>query len=323
VSDDGNTAFLTSDPGFGQPPLTYVVDASIPQAPHVVAVIPDGSHTATCANPKCTHLYGNYGWIYDVSERTNPREVTGARAGARHYAWRDAAGLIWDDGYVIDPRKNPAKPTRTRVGTGGWHNNMRPNAERYRPRKPTDRGTALRPGELVIGSGETWLAPGKCSSSSSGISTWSIANFDKGQKAKLIGTVKPVNGTYTDGSPPLDPVGCSSHWFDYRKATVAAGWYDHGVRFFAVDERTGAIKEVGWFQPVYSLTWGAYWIDDTYVYSVDAVRGIDILTFDRAATPPSADRAASSWQSGLFQPSPVVAREQWVCRQVAQRATER
>lgn len=322
VSDDGKTAFLTSDPGFGQPPLTYVVDASIPQAPHVVSVIPDGAHTATCANAACTHLYGDAGWIYDVRERANPKAVSG-RAGAVHYAWRDAAGLLWDDGSIIDPRKNPAAPTRTRVGTGGWHNNMRPNAEKYRPRKATDVAKTLRPGELVIGSGETWLAPGTCDSGSAGISTWSIANFDKGQKAKLIGTIKPVNGTYTDGSPPVDPVGCSAHWFDYRKATVAAGWYDHGVRFFAVNEKTGAIKEVGWFQPVYSLTWGAYWIDDSYVYSVDAVRGIDVLKFDRTAKPPSPQQAATSWRPALFQPNPVVAREQYVCWQVAQRARAR
>jgi len=35
VSDDGSTVVITSDPGFFQPPLTYVVDTSLVQAPEV------------------------------------------------------------------------------------------------------------------------------------------------------------------------------------------------------------------------------------------------------------------------------------------------
>ena len=323
VSDDGSVAFLTSDPGFGQPPLTYVVDTSIVAAPHVVSVIPDGSHTATCSDAKCSYLYANYGWIYDVRERANPRLVTDDGPGATHYASRDAAGYLWDNHRVIDPRRDPTHPKVWVVGTGGWHGNLRPNADKYRPRRRGDTSRTLRPGELVIGSDETWLTPGTCDYNSAGISTWSVAGFERGAKARKIGTVKPANGTWSDGAPPADVVGCSAHWFDYRKGMVAAGWYDHGVRFFSVNEKTGAIAEVGWFQPVYSLTWGAYWVDDTYVYSIDAVRGIDILRFDRTAKPAPAGRLATSWHATLFQADPIAEREQWVCRQVARRAAAR
>jgi hypothetical protein len=316
VADDGNTVFLTSDPSFGQPPVTYVIDTTIPAAPLVASVIPDGAHTATCANPKCTHLYGERGWIYDVTDRKNPKQVEG-HLGAVHYSARDAAGLLWDAGTVIDPRKNPAKPKRSRVGAGGWHNQLRPNAEKWKPRKKGDTSKTLRPGEIVIGSDETWLTPGFCDESSAGISTWSIVDFDKGKRAKKVATIKPVNGMWTDGSPAFDVVGCSAHWFDYRKGMVAAGWYDHGVRFIKVNEKTGAMQEVGFFQPAYSLTWAAYWVDDEYVYTVDAVRGIDILRFDRKAAPPAGAQLARSWTPVTFELPPAATREVYTCRRAA------
>jgi hypothetical protein len=323
VSDDGNTAILASDPGFGQPPVTYVVDTSLVTAPHVVGVIPDGTHTATCANAACTHVYANYGWIYDIRDRANPKKVSDLGAGAVHYASRDAAGLLWDNARVIDPRKDPAHPTFKTVGTGGWHNNLRPNAEKYRPRKAGDTSPLLKPGELVVGGDETWLSPGTCDPGSAAVSTWSVVGFDAGRRAKKVASIRPHNGTYSDGSPAADAVGCSSHWFDYRKGMVAAGWYDHGVRFVKVDERTGVLAEVGFFQPVASETWGAYWIDDTYVYSVDAVRGIDILKFNRLAPAATGPQLAKSWQPTAFELSPATVREQYVCRMVAQQGARR
>lgn len=314
VSDDGSTVLLASDPGFGQPPVTYVVDASLVTAPHVVGVIPDGTHTATCANAKCDYAYGNYGWIYDIRDRANPKRVADGHAGAIHYASRDAAGLLWDNASVIDPRKDPAHPVRWTVGTGGWHNNLRPNADRYRPRRLGDTSKALRPGELVVGGDETWLSPGTCDAGSAAVSTWSVVNFDKGVRAVRLGTVRPVNGDLTDGNPPADAVGCSSHWFDYRKGMVAAGWYDHGVRFLKVNERTGAIAEVGFYQPGVTETWGAYWIDDQYVYTVDATRGIDILRFNRTAPAASYAERAASWGAPRAPLTAFTRRELYVCR---------
>jgi hypothetical protein len=151
------------------------------------------------------------------------------------------------------------------------------------------------------------------------VTSYSIVNFDKGVKAKRVGTIRPTNGTYADGSPAVDAVGCSSHWFDYRHGMVAAGWYDHGVRFIKVDERTGAMAEVGFFQPLAAETWGAYWVDDEYVYSVDAVRGIDILKLNRAAPVASGTALAKSWQPTGFEVSAATVREQYVCRRSVQR----
>jgi hypothetical protein len=75
VSDDGSTVLLASDPSFGQAPVTYVVDTSLVTAPILKGVIPDGTHTASCANPACSYAYGNYGWVYDIRDRANPKKV--------------------------------------------------------------------------------------------------------------------------------------------------------------------------------------------------------------------------------------------------------
>ncbi len=322
VSDDGSTVILANDPGFGQPPLTYVVDASLVNAPHVVGVIPEGAHTTTCANAACTHLYSDNGWIYDIRDRANPKPA-GSFPGAAHYLSRDAAGLLWDgasgssehSGSMLDPRRDPTKPVRIKVGTGGWHNSLRPNADRWRPRRPGDRSPLLKPGELHIGGAETWLAN---SCPGAALTTWSIVDFDKGKRARKISTIRPRSGRYLeDGNPPANVGGCSSHWFDYRAGMVAAGWYDHGVRFVKVDERTGVATEAGYFQPVNGETWAAYWIDDEYVYSVDAVRGIDILRFNRTAPGPSESELDGSWRPSLFPPSAATVREQYLCRLAA------
>ena len=323
VSDDGDTVIITSDPGFGQPPVTYVIDTTLVHAPLIASVIPAGSHTATCANARCSHVYASEGWIYDITDRTKPRKVeSGSFLGAYHYLSRDAAGFLSDGSSMWDPRKDPEHPTRIAVRTQGWHNSLRPNADRWRPRTKRDRSPLLRPGELHIGGDETWLSPGTCNAYSAAITTWSMVDWDKGQKAKLVSVIRPRNGNWNDGNPPVDGVGCSSHWFDYRKGMVAAGWYDHGVRLVKVNERTGVATEFGYFQPVDSMAWGAYWVGDEYVYSVDATRGIDILRVDRSAPAASDGELTSSWRPTVFTSdaaSTAAAREVYLCRAQATR----
>ena len=313
VSDDGSLALLASDPSFGQPPVTYVIDTSLVTAPHLVGVVPDGTHTATCADAHCNYAYASYGSIYDLRDRANPK-VIGGGPGAIHYASRDASGLLWDNARVIDPRKDPVHPTSHVVGTGGWHNNLRPYADKWRPRKASDHSKTLKPGELLVGGDETWLSPGTCDAGSAAVSSWSLVNFDKGVRAVKVATIRPVNGNLDDGNPPADVVGCSSHWFDYRNGMVAAGWYDHGVRFIKVNEKTGALAEVGFYQPGVTETWGAYWIDDEYVYTVDATRGIDILRFDRKAPAATAAERARSWSAPRAPLTAFTRRELYVCR---------
>jgi hypothetical protein len=320
VSDDGRTVLIASDPDFGQPPVTYVVDTTNPATPLVASVIPEGSHTVTCANKGCSHVYANHGWIYDISDRENPRKVlSDTFSPASHYFSRDAAGFLTDGFNLWDARTDPENPKRIGVGTRGWHNSLRPNADKYVPRAAGDTSPTLRPGELHIGGDETWLTPGTCDANSAAVTTWSMVNWDKGAKAKPVSTIRPRNGNWIDGNPAVDGVGCSSHWFDYRGGMVAAGWYDHGVRFIKVSETTGVATEYGFFQPVDSMAWAAYWVDDSYVYSVDATRGIDILRVDRSAPAATSQQLTDSWAPTSFAPSAAAAREVAVCRWQATR----
>ena len=135
----------------------------------------------------------------------------------------------------------------------------------------------------------------------------------------------PVNGTYTNGDPAINALGCSGHWFTVREDRLgryagnyltANAWYEHGTRFLAVNKRTGTIKQVGFFQPVRGSASSAYWVPGTdYVYVVDYQRGVDILKFDPTAAPPSAAETTQSWLAKLHTIDVVSQQERFWCRQ--------
>ena len=297
VSADGSTVLISSD----FTPQTFVIDTTIPTAPLIASIVPRGSHTVACSDAKCGFIYASEGWAYDIRDRKNPK-ASDSWGGGGHAANLDSAGFVIADGglAMFDPRRNLASPKRIsgpgktngkQVSSG--HNNIRPDAEKWRPRRKGDKSAALRPGELLLTGGETLFTvscPG-----GSGISSWSMANFDKGEKFSALDTFYPKSGNYVDGNPAVNAAGCSSHWFDYRGGIVAAGWYENGIRFFDIHKRTGKITEVGWFQPVSTEAWAAYWIDSETVYTLDAARGIDILKFDRDAPRPTQSQSDASW----------------------------
>lgn len=101
-------------------------------------------------------------------------------------------------------------------------------------------------------------------------------------------TLKLVDEYGTDEVIPTEggwPVGTGcGHWFDVHPrfrngGSIAAGWYEHGVRFLSVTP-DGIIEEDGYFVSVGGSTSAAYWIDDQIVYATDYNdRGFDILRF--------------------------------------------
>ena len=322
VAADGSIALISSD----FTPHTWVIDTSLPAVPRLLSTIPRGSHTVTCSDAKCSYVYASSGWVYDLRERTAPRPA-GDWDGAGHAANLDAAGYVITDGGLgmFDPRKKPANPPRVaRPGSASGvrpslgHNNVRPDADKWRPRRKGDNRPDLRPGELLLSGGET-LTTMRCPGGS-GITSWSMANWDKGERFRPIDTFFPKAGNWVDGNPGANVAGCSSHWFEYRKGIVAAGWYENGVRFFDIHRKTGKIKEVGWFQPVATEAWAAYWIDDEYVYTLDAARGIDILRFNRKAKPPAQAQSDASWDLDPNRPiSFATQRERYVCSEIQRR----
>jgi hypothetical protein len=283
------------------------------------------------------------------------RDVNGATVGGIHALNRDESGLVISDSNprlildpgVIDTSATPEKPKvlsqalRTAQDNRLQHNNVRTDAAQWVPRRFSSNGAGvqtatagvdfqvdprsisvqnvrdmMRPGELVIGNSESNLNP-QCSAAG-GLSTWSIVNFNFTRSTfKQLEVFRPLNGTWADGDPVVNALGCSGHWFTERGGIVAASWYEHGVRFFKVDKTLGTIKEVGYFQPVVTEGGAAYWINDSFVYSVDYARGIDILSFDRAAPLPSQEELDQSWLANLGVVGEFSQQERYVCQQMA------
>ena len=122
---------------------------------------------------------------------------------------------------------------------------------------------------------------GRCSDSSGAFMTWDATKADKGAFT-MIDEYRVVNGTWTDGNPPAQR-NCTAHWFEEHPdfnngGYVAAGFYDHGTRFFEVTSK-GKIVEAGYFMAYAGQASAAYWITDEIVYTVDYNRGLDILRF--------------------------------------------
>lgn len=100
-------------------------------------------------------------------------------------------------------------------------------------------------------------------------------------QATLTDTYAVGNGVYADGSPAVNALGCSAHWFDDQPdfrdgGLIAAGYYEHGTRFLEVTT-DGRLLERGYFLPHAGSTSAAYWLDERTVWAVDYTRGIDIL----------------------------------------------
>lgn len=348
VSADGKRAIISADGGFLVPLFLgtgiHVIDTSNPANPVKVGFHSEGHHTSTCADAACSVLYGSEGSTFTIS--ADGRTVTKAPVGWRTYInsadqttrcsvngshdmYRDASGLISIDSSprcIIDPRVDPLQPVVVNRSTvpssknlAYQHNSQRPRADQWvarDPAAPDFADPALRPGELLIGNGETNLAP-RCNGSSNGpIATWSMRNFDQGQAMQVLKVFRPsVNGTYADGNPAVNVLGCSGHYFDERDNILAAAWFEHGTRFIKVNPTNGEMQEVGFFQPVVGSAGAAYWINDEYVYVTDYERGVDILRFDRTAPPPTASEISASWLAGLDGASSDVGRaEQLACR---------
>jgi hypothetical protein len=336
VSKDGATTILTE---FESALYLHVIDTSNPTTPILKgSVVLDGSHTAECADVHCNYLFASNGKTYDISDRTNPHALPQAKwwstlihAKGAHALHQDAAGYwIADETPIVMFRaNNPLHPQRITSGditlnTAYQHNNVRPGAALYRPRKKGDNSKALRPGELLMTEGETNFSP-QCNGGSGAFSTWSMVNFDKGAPLRQMHVLRPVNGNYTNGDPAINALGCSGHWFSVREDhrgryagnyLTANAWYEHGTRFLAVNKRTGTIKQVGFFQPVRGSASSAYWITGTdYVYVVDYQRGVDILKFDPTAAPPTAAQTTRSWLAKLHTVDVLSQQERYWCRQ--------
>ncbi|MCW2605816.1 MAG: hypothetical protein JWO60_509 [Frankiales bacterium] len=333
VSKDGKTAFLTE---FQGTLYLHAVDVADPTLPTITgSLLLDGAHTVVCADEPCNYLFGSEGQTYDVTDRANPVRVPAGKDWGTllkdpvtkktqngHNLHQDGQGywiadtmplLMFKQGKKADGTADPFALTKITDGvitkdTGYQHNNIRPNAENYKPRSTTDNASGLKDGELLLGNGETNFGP-QCDGSSGAFSTWSMVGFE-GKKTKgmtQVDVLRPVNGDYAAaGDPAINEMGCSGHWFTQRNADdgknllVAAAWYEHGTRFLNVDRSTGKIKQVGFYQPVRGAASEAFIMPTKkdgkdVVWTVDYHSGIDILVFDQKAPVATVAQTNASW----------------------------
>ncbi|MGH2710985.1 MAG: hypothetical protein ACRDH9_07275 [Actinomycetota bacterium] len=297
----------------------------------------NAAHTIECIDPACDWAYGSEGQIYDFRDKANPKSAGSWPGNGHHVTVEPGTGLVWTDTTpirVLDVSDDPKAPIviaesdRTSMNqkkTAYQHNNLRPFPTDYNPRlTPEDIADPnLRPGEILLGEGETNFGP-SCGSGSGPFATYDLSNFDQpGAKPfKVVDVFRPINGDYDggDGDPAVNAMGCSGHWFDispastHEKIITSNGWYDHGTRVFEIDGKTAKIKQLGYFQPVVGEASASYWIDDETIYTVDYARGIDILQFDADAPTPTRTQFDASWLAKLHNYDPVADYAQWFCR---------
>jgi hypothetical protein len=251
-------------------------------APTEIATL-DGaaSHTMECLFD-CKWLYGSTGLIVDLRDPTAPKLLD--------EKWTDGTKL--DPGYpshdlielrpgvlltssnpmlLLDARKDVRHPKILAQGDPGdssfIHSAMWPRGGRDR---------------IMMSAGETNATP-RCELGSAAFLTWDASNYKRTRSFQVIDSYTLTNGTATDGRPPVNGMGCSTHWFQHNPkfhngGIMALGAYDHGTRFLHVDP-AGKIEEVGYFLPTASETSAAHWVTDRIVYSIDYSRGIDILKY--------------------------------------------
>jgi hypothetical protein len=127
---------------------------------------------------------------------------------------------------------------------------------------------------------------GRCELNDSEFSTYSAEAVLDGESDQFEGPLfqKPPapNGTYTDGRPPANHLGCSVHWFQEHESfknggLVALSEYENGVRFLQI-HKDGSIEEQGFFAALGSSSSSPKWAPSGDVlYSIDYDRGLDII----------------------------------------------
>ena len=259
----------------------YVIDVEDKTNPKIISKLPGAAqHTVSCVLD-CKWAYGSDGNIIDLRNPLKPKLMKekwgdGKPSGnSGHDVEEVAPGIVMtatQPMMLLDARKDPAHPKILAV------------AERTEDYMHGTRWPNTMSDRFLLAASETTMN-GRCNERSGSFQTWDASSWKRNGTFKLIDKFVPVNGIIVDGKPVAQR-NCTAHWIeehpDFRNGGyVAAGFYDHGTRFFEVTSE-GKIKEAGYFMAYAGQASAAYWITDEIVYTVDYNRGLDILRF----TPP-------------------------------------
>ena len=297
---------MTNDPGSTGRVLGCVqfFDVRDPSNIKEIGATPTSNHTAECVLD-CQYFYGSGGTIIDARgalDGTAPKEVgnwiTYLRNSANvkvdsrscHHIRELRPGVLLTacrpfSVITVNPEDAPgASPTTPQVlATGAAAKFV--HSARW-PRKGED--------DLLMTGGEENFNP-QCESipndedrvvgNNSEFSTYSAAGVNEGTSTEfeLLHQVEPAgNGTYVDGKPVANHLGCSVHWFQEHSTfknggLVALSEYEDGVRFMQI-HKDGQIEEQGFFLPLGGSSSSPKWAPSgDIVYSIDYDRGIDII----------------------------------------------
>ncbi len=270
-----------------------------------VGTIPIANHTAECALD-CRFFYGKAGTIIDargildgqpptvIGNWINELGYQGVHEQSCHHIREIRPGVLLtacqpfaaisinaaDGGSPAHPKVLYTGAAAKFVHSARW------------PRKGADKFA-------LIGGEENFT--GRCELNNSEFSVYSAEKVLTGQSKSFEGPVAQVppagNGVYADGKPVAGGLGCSVHWFQehptFRNGgLVALSEYEDGVRFLQIGA-DGSIKEQGFFLSLGSSSSSPKWAGkDDVLYSIDYLRGIDILRWKGAHYVPGAPEPA-------------------------------
>ncbi|MDQ3957490.1 MAG: hypothetical protein M3273_04120 [Actinomycetota bacterium] len=276
VDTNGEVLLLSDDQGRE---ILHVWDVTDKKAPAKLAELPNmRDHNFACVLD-CTWAYGTRGSIVDLRDPAAPVVAGswggGVTPGDGYDTTEVAPGIVLTSTRImrlLDARGDPAHPKV--IASATTPDGRLLHSSRW-PRGMKDR--------FVLVQGETF-AEVACDEDSGALMTWDASRWRKTENFQLIDSFRVTNGTYTDGNPPADVLGCTAMWFqehpDFKDGgLVVSAFFEHGTRFLSVD-RKGRISEVGHFTPWAGSTIATYWVTDEIVYAIDVTRGIDILRFD-------------------------------------------
>ena len=261
-----------------------------------------GDHTTSCLF-ECAYSWGSEGTITDLRDPTEPVEIGnwtefGLERGS-HDITEIAPGRVLTASVPVQlfDATNPAEPKLLAVGDN----------EKFAHSVQWPRGGKDR---FALVGGET-NANTRCDEGSATFDVMDTTGYELTGKLVTVDKYIYTNGTYVDGKPLVNGLGCSPHWFDthatwYDGGLVAVGSYEHGVRFLTVDSRTGKMTEQGWFLPFSELgTSAAYWMTPEIVYAVDYSRGLDVLKYSGPLRSEGDEKPSARPGSGQPAPQPA------------------
>lgn len=257
-----------------------------------VGTVPIANHTADCAL-NCRYFYGSAGTIIDAKGVLNgetPKVIgnwidaladQGVDSNRCHHIREIRPGVLLSAcqpfSVISINERQGGSPERPKVLYTGEAAKFVHSA-RW-PRSGQDKF-------LLTGGEENFT--GRCELNNSEFSVYSAQKVLDGKSTEFEGPVDQVppagNGYYADGKPVAGALGCSVHWFQEHPSfknggLVALSEYEDGVRFLQI-RRDGSIQEQGYFLSLGSSSSSPKWAGkDDVLYSIDYLRGIDILRY--------------------------------------------